>query len=72
MNPTVVSALAGTSGLIGLLALVAYFFYSYQVHKLEHSVRRTIEGESPGLFNAERGAHLAGSFPQVCCATPDK
>jgi hypothetical protein len=33
---------------------VAYFFYSYQVHKLEQSVRRTIEGESPGLFNAEK------------------
>jgi hypothetical protein len=42
MDPAIVSALAGTSGLIGLLAFVSYFFYSYQVRKLEQSVRRTI------------------------------
>jgi hypothetical protein len=62
MSPALVSALAGTSGLIGLLALVGYFFYSYQVHKLELSVRRTIEGESPGLFNAEKVVDILRTF----------
>ena len=64
MTPAIVSALAETSGLIGLLALVAYFFYNYQVRKMERSVRNTIEGESPGLFNAEKVVdHLADFFP---------
>lgn len=62
MDPAIVSALAGTSGLIGLLALLAYFFYSYQVHKLKQSVRRTIEGESAGLFNAEKVVDILRSF----------
>jgi hypothetical protein len=62
MDPTIVSALAGTSGLIGLLAILAYFFYSYQVRKLEQSVRGTIEGESPGLFNAEKVVDILRSF----------
>jgi hypothetical protein len=62
MDPAIVSALAGTSGVIGLLALLAYFFYSYQVHKLKQSVRRTIEGESAGLFNAEKVVDILRSF----------
>ena len=62
MDPAIVSALAGTSGLIGLLALLAYFFYSHQVRKLEQSVRRTIEGEAAGLFNAEKVVEILRTF----------
>jgi hypothetical protein len=62
MTPAIVSALAGTSGLIGLPALIAYFFYTYQVRKMEQSVRRTIEGESAGLFNAEKVVDILRTF----------
>ena len=62
MTPAIVSAIAGTSGLIGLLALIAYFFYSYQVRRLQQSVRRTIEGESSGLFNAEKVVDILRTF----------
>jgi hypothetical protein len=62
MSPTIISALVGTSGLIGLLALVAYFFYSHQVHRLEQSIRRTIEGEAAGLFNPEKVVDLLRTF----------
>ena len=60
MTPAIVSAVAGTSGLIGLLALLAFLFYNYQVRKMEQSVRRTIEGESPGLFNASQVSTFCG------------
>jgi len=62
MTPAIVSAIAGTLGLIGLLALIAYFFYSYQVRRLQQSVRRTIEGESSGLFNAEKVVDILRTF----------
>jgi hypothetical protein len=62
MTPAILSALAGTSGLIGLLALIAYFFYTYQVRKMEQSVRRTIEGESAGLFKAEKVVDILRTF----------
>src|SRR5258708_7341321 len=62
MTPTIVSALAGTSGLIGLLALIAYFFYTYQVRKMEQSVRRTIEGEPTGLFKEEKVVDILRTF----------
>jgi hypothetical protein len=62
MDPAIVNALAGTSGLIGLLALLAYFFYAYQVRRLDQSVRRTIEGEAPGMFNADKVVEILRTF----------
>jgi hypothetical protein len=48
--------------LIGLLALLAFLFYNYQVRKMEQSVRHTIEGESPGLFNAAQVVDILRTF----------
>ena len=62
MYPAILSVFAGTSGRIGLLVLVAYFFYAYQIRKMEQSVRRTIEGESGRLFGPDKVVDILRAF----------